>query len=173
MKVILMSVSSLILGLMSCGAEPLKVGDAAPSFTATASDGNTVKSADLYGKKPVVLYFYPKDDTPGCTKQACAIRDDYADWQRLDAAVFGVNFDSVDSHRQFAEKHRLPFLLLADTDKQIAKAFGVATDHSPVPPRATFVVGLDGKIAYVNPKVNPVTHSAEIRAVLAKLPSKK
>jgi peroxiredoxin Q/BCP len=161
-----------MFAFLSHAAEPLKVGDKAPAFEAASHNGEVVKSADLYGRKPVVLYFYPKDDTPGCTKQACGIRDDYSEFQKLDAAVFGVSFDSVESHKKFVEKYKLPFPLLADTDKKIAIAFGAANQKSGAPARMTFIVGLDGKIAYVNPKANPTTHSAEVRAVLAKLPKK-
>ena len=144
-----------------------KVGDKAPDFTAKASDGTTVKLADFAGKANVVLYFYPKDDTPGCTKEACGVRDTIGELKGLDAVVLGVSFDSVESHKKFIEKYKLPFLLLADTDKKIAKAYGIASDHSPVPPRVTFIINKAGKVAYINPSVNPATHSADVRTALA------
>jgi peroxiredoxin Q/BCP len=146
-----------------------KVGDTAPAFTAKATDGSTISLADFKGKSNVVLYFYPKDDTPGCTKQACGIRDDYSAFKNLDAVVLGVSFDSVESHQKFTAKHNLPFPLLADTDKTIAKAYGIADDTTGVAPRVTFVIGKDGKIALVIPKVNPGTHSEEVRKALAEL----
>jgi peroxiredoxin Q/BCP len=151
------------------GAEMPKVGDMAPDFSVAASDGTTVRLKDYLGKGPIVLYFYPKDDTKGCTAEACGIRDTIGELKGLDATVLGVSFDSVDSHKAFIEKYRLPFVLLADTDKKIAEAYGVATENSKVASRVTFVINKDGKIAFVDPKVNPVTHAAEIRTVLQNL----
>jgi|YelNatPaOPRAMG01_1025707.scaffolds.fasta_scaffold04332_15 peroxiredoxin Q/BCP len=166
---------SSVLGAVLVGggvnaAEMPKVGDAAPDFTATASDGSTVRLKDYLGKSNVVLYFYPKDDTPGCTKEACGVRDDYAEFAKLNAVVFGVSYDSVESHKKFTAKYNLPFLLLADTDRKIAEAYGAGSKLLPVAKRVTFVIDRQGKIAYVNPKVSPAAHSAEIRDVLAKLP---
>lgn len=146
-----------------------KVGEKAPDFSAAASDGTTVKLADFVGKGNIVLYFYPKDDTPGCTKEACSLRDSITDLKELNAIVFGVSFDSVESHKKFIEKFNLPFVLLADTDKKVAIAYGIATDESKFAPRVTFIIGKDGKIAYVNPKVNATDHAAEVRAALAGL----
>ena len=154
---------------VTCVADLPKVGDVAPDFKATASDGSTVALKDYLGTSNVLLYFYPKDDTPGCTKQACGIRDDFPAFKGLKVTVLGVSFDSVDSHKAFIKKYELPFLLLADTDKAIAKAYGVAGANSPVARRITFIIGKSGKIVYVNPNVNPATHSAEVREVLAKL----
>jgi peroxiredoxin Q/BCP len=167
MKTILMA--GLIIGsaIGLAGAAPLKVGDKAPEFTAKASDGSTVKLADYAGKSNVILYFYPKDDTPGCTKQACGIRDTIAELKQLDAVVLGVSFDSVESHKKFIEKHKLPFLLLADTDKKIATAYGIANAQSAMAPRSTFIINKAGKIAYINLAVIPQSHTADIRTVLA------
>ena len=169
-----MNTCALVLSLLTgaavaSAAELPKVGDPAPDFTATASDGNAVTLKTFTGKSNVLLYFYPKDDTPGCTKQACAIRDDFPAFKGLNVTVLGVSFDSVASHKDFIKKFNLPFLLLADTDKAIAKAYGVATDQSPVARRITFIIDKSGKIAYVNPAVNPATHSAEVREVLGRL----
>ncbi len=146
-----------------------KVGDQAPDFSAAASDGTTVHLKDLVGKGNIVLYFYPKDDTPGCTKEACGLRDSITDLKGLNAIVLGVSFDSVESHKKFIEKYNLPFVLLADTNRAVAKAYGIADDRTPVAPRVTFIIDKSGKIAYVDPKVNPATHAAEIRAALAAL----
>jgi thioredoxin-dependent peroxiredoxin len=163
-------VTSFLLGQMWCSAaNTLKVGDKAPEFQAAASDGSTVKLADYIGKKNIVLYFYPMDETPGCTKEACGIRDTLSELQDLDAVVFGVSFDSVESHQKFIKNRKLNFLLLADTDKKIAKAYGIATDKSQVAPRVTFIINKQGKIAYVNLKVNPGTHAAEVRTALAEM----
>ena len=154
----------------SFGAELLKVGDPAPDFSAWASDGTTVHLKDFLGQGPIVLYFYPKDDTPGCTKEACSLRDTFAEFKGLSATVFGVSFDSVASHQKFAAKYQLPFLLLADTDKQIAQAYGVAGRYSLWTARVTFVIDAQGKIARVFPQVSPATHSAELQRALADLP---
>ena len=151
-------------------ADMPKVGDKAPDFTVAASDGKTVHLKDYIGKGNIVLYFYPKDDTPGCTKEACGIRDSFDEFKGLNATVFGVSFDSVDSHKAFIAKYRLPFVLLADTDKAVAKAYGAANDSSRVANRVTFVIDKQGKIAYVNPKVDPAMNSAELRTVLNGLP---
>ena len=151
------------------GGELLKVGDVAPDFSVAASDGTTVHLKDQLGKGPLVLYFYPKDDTPGCTKEACGIRDDFAEFKGLDATVFGVSFDSVESHQKFIAKYKLPFVLLADTDKKIAVAYGAAGPHSLTASRVTFVIDAQGKLARVFPKVSPADHSAELRQALAEL----
>jgi peroxiredoxin Q/BCP len=150
----------------SAFAEMPKVGDKAPDFAVAASDGTTVKLKDFVGKGNIVLYFYPKDDTSGCTKEACGIRDSFDEFKGLNAIVFGVSFDSVESHKKFIEKYKLPFVLLADTDKRVAKAYGVADDGSAYAARVTFIINKEGKIAFVHPKVNPATHAAEIKAAL-------
>ena len=151
------------------GGELLKVGDVAPDFSVAASDGSTVHLKDQLGKGPVVLYFYPKDDTPGCTKEACGIRDDFSEFKGLNATVFGVSFDTVASHQKFIAKYKLPFVLLADTDKKIAVAYGAAGPSSLTASRVTFVIDAQGQIARVFPKVSPADHSAELRQALAEL----
>lgn len=163
------TLAAMLAGSTIVHAELPKVGDKAPDFSIPASDGTTVRLKDVVGKGNIVLYFYPKDDTPGCTKEACGIRDTITDLKGLDAIVFGVSFDSVESHKKFIEKYKLPFVLLADTDKKLAKAYGVADDNSAYAARATFIIDKTGQIAYVNPKVNPATHAAEIRTALAGL----
>ena len=147
-----------------------RVGDKAPDFSVAASDGTTVHLKNYLGKGNIVLYFYPKDDTPGCTKEACGIRDTIDEFKGVNATVFGVSFDSVESHKKFIEKYKLPFVLLADTDKKVAQAYGVADANSSVASRVTFIIDKQGKIAYVNPKVNPTTNSAEVRTALNSLP---
>src|SRR6516165_9910158 len=102
----------------------LKPGDKAPQFSAVTQDGSRISLADLKGKD-VILYFYPRDDTPGCTKEACAFRDEFAEFKKQGAVVLGVSNDSAQSHAKFAAKHKLPFTLLADEDKQIVQAYGV------------------------------------------------
>jgi peroxiredoxin Q/BCP len=145
----------------------LKVGDPAPDFTAAASDGREVHLKSLIGQSPIVLYFYPKDDTPGCTREACGIRDRFAVFRKLNAIVFGISYDSIESHKRFIEEYRLPFTLLSDADKNIAKLYNAQGRFSAK--RMTYVIDQSGKIAWINPSVDPSTHSAELEAVLAHL----
>ena len=159
----------LLAQFQAFSADMPKAGDKAPDFSVAASDGTTVQLKDYVGKGPIILYFYPKDDTKGCTAEACGIRDTMDEFKGLDAIVLGVSFDSVESHKAFIAKYKLPFVLLADTDKNVAKAYGVADDSSKVASRVTFVINKAGKIAFVDPKVNPATHAAEIRTVLQNL----
>src|SRR5881409_4421448 len=116
----------------------LEVGRQAPDFTALTTTGQTIHLSDYRGKK-VVLYFYPKDDTPGCTVESCGLRDQYQKIRELGAEVLGVSVDSVESHQKFTEKFHLPFQLLADTDKSITKAYGVLNDKSNMVRRVTFL----------------------------------
>jgi peroxiredoxin Q/BCP len=149
----------------------LKAGDKAPDFSAPLSDGTTFHLADWLAKAPLVLYFYPKDGTPGCTAEACGLRDDFDAFRGLNATVVGVSYDSIASHKQFIKQNKLPFPLIADTDKKVADAFGVAGTFGAK--RSTFILGRDGVILYANPSVNPSTHSREIRDVLKSLAPRK
>lgn len=144
---------------------PLKVGDQAPTFQATSDTGETVSLSDYIGKSSVVLYFYPKDETPGCTKEACSFRDSWDELSRLGAVVLGVSSDSVESHRAFRERHRLPFTLLSDPDKRIRSLYGVR--GLLIPPRVTFVIGKDGRIVHVySSQLEPEAHVKEaVRAL--------
>jgi peroxiredoxin Q/BCP len=167
MKIFPLILAGILVAQLSARGAPMpRVGDAAPDFSVAASDGKTVHLKDYVGKGNIILYFYPKDDTPGCTKEACGIRDTFDEFKGLNATVFGVSFDSVESHKAFIAKYKLPFVLLADTDKKIATTYGVANESSPVASRVTFVINKAGKIAFVDPKVNPATHAAELRTVL-------
>jgi peroxiredoxin Q/BCP len=139
-----------------------KVGEAAPALVATASNGTKIDLAKLKGKH-VVVYFYPKDDTPGCTKEACAFRDAWAKYQKDGVQVIGVSEDDDKSHQEFTKKHKLPFPLLADKDGKIAKAFGVPVKEGYAM-RVTYLIGPDGKVKKVYPKVDPGVHSDEILA---------
>ncbi|WAL60673.1 peroxiredoxin [Thermocoleostomius sinensis] len=140
---------------------PLSVGDPAPNFTVKDTNGNTVSLSD-YAGKTVVLYFYPKDDTPGCTKEACGFRDNYAQYQGKDVVLFGVSTDDEASHKAFTDKYNLPFPLLADTDKTIVQAYDV--DGGGYAKRVTYVIGPDGTIAKVYTTVNTETHANDILA---------
>jgi peroxiredoxin Q/BCP len=148
----------------------LKEGDVAPDFTAASGDGN-ISLAGLKGKN-VILYFYPKDDTPGCTKEACSFRDNFSDFKKRGAVVLGVSTDSVKSHGKFAEKFKLPFTLLADEDKKIVQAYGVWGEKSFMgrkylgTHRVTFLIGPDGRIKKIWPRVKPDEHVAEVLAAL-------
>ncbi|MBC6477252.1 MAG: peroxiredoxin [Hormoscilla sp. GM7CHS1pb] len=137
----------------------LTVGTVAPDFTVKDTNGNTVKLSDFAGKT-VVLYFYPKDDTPGCTKEAQSFRDSYAEYQNKDMVVLGVSTDDEASHKQFTEKFGLPFQLLADTDGAITKAYDV--DGGGYAKRVTYIIDSEGKISQVIDKVQTATHAQDI-----------
>lgn len=141
-------------------AGPLSAGAPAPDVSFPVHTGEQLTLSSLRGK-PVVVYFYPKDDTPGCTVEAQEIRDLHADLQRTGAMVIGVSTDGRDSHRAFAEKYDLPFLLASDESGQIAKAFGVALKNGKAS-RVSFVIGPDGKVKRSFPKVSPKGHAAEL-----------
>jgi len=149
----------------------LKEGDMAPEFTAATNAVGKVSLSDFKGKD-VVLYFYPKDDTPGCTKEACGFRDNFAEFKKRGAVVLGVSTDSGKSHDKFVEKYKLPFLLLADEDKKIARAYGVWGEKSFMGRkylgtlRVTFLIGPDGHIKKIWPQVKPDEHAAEVLAAL-------
>jgi len=142
-------------------------GDAAPDFETRDAEGNAVRLSDLRGQK-VVLYFYPKDDTPGCTKEACSFRDSFAEYERRGIKVLGVSPDDERSHRKFAEKYSLPFTLLADTDHAVADLFGVYGEKQFMGrkymgvARKTFLIGEDGRVVKVFDKVKVDEHADEV-----------
>ena len=147
----------------------LKVGDLVPEFTAIDSSGNFFNSHSVIGKKTVVIYFYPKDDTPQCTAEACGFRDNYAEFSKLDVEVIGVSSDSVASHQQFIQKYNLPFLLLSDSDKAVRKLFGVPSDYlGMLPGRATYLVDQKGVIRLVFDSVKGMKHVAKMIEELTK-----
>ncbi|MEZ4233461.1 MAG: peroxiredoxin [Polyangiaceae bacterium] len=148
--------------------ELLAVGADAPAIDATAHDGEKVSLEKLKGK-PVIVYFYPKDDTPGCTIEAQQIRDSYEDLSKTGAVVLGVSSDGNDSHSEFAKKYSLPFKLLPDEDHRIANAFGVSL-RGGMAARVTFLIDKQGKIAKVFPQVNPDGHAKELLEALKALP---
>ena len=151
----------------------LTVGEKAPEFTLQDKDGNTVSLSDFAGKK-VVVYFYPKDNTPGCTRQACAFAGLYGEFQKKGVEVIGISRDSVASHGKFAQKHSLPFLLLSDPELQAIQAYGVWQEKklygkvSMGVVRTTFVIDEQGNIERIMPKVKPDTNAAEILEQLKK-----
>ncbi|PIG92950.1 peroxiredoxin [Gloeocapsopsis sp. IPPAS B-1203] len=126
----------------------VKVGDTAPDFTLPSQSGTAVKLSDFQGKS-VVLYFYPKDDTPGCTKESCAFRDQYEVFQNAGAEVIGVSADSPDSHQRFAAKYQLPFTLLSDAGNQVRKLYGVPATLGLLPGRVTYVIDQQGVVQHI------------------------
>ncbi len=137
----------------------LKVGDIVPYFELNDQKGELFKSDTVIGQKPAVVYFYPKDETPGCTAEACSFRDSYEDFKDLGAEVIGISSDSIGSHKRFAERHRLPFILLADTKKKVQRLFklpkllfGLYTK------RITFVIDKEGKVVYVHDSLLATSH---------------
>jgi thioredoxin-dependent peroxiredoxin len=140
-------------------------GQPAPDFELRTDTGETVRLADLRGK-PVVLYFYPRDDTPGCTKQACGIRDEYAAFRAKGAEVFGVSVDTEAAHRKFRSKYQLPFTLLADPDRTLGEAYGVSREGQATYERSTFVIGPDGTVVKVLRRVKPELHADQVLAAL-------
>jgi peroxiredoxin Q/BCP len=149
----------------------LKEGDQAPAFTAATNGGGKISLADFKGKN-VILYFYPKDDTPGCTKEACAFRDHWDNFKKKGAVILGVSTDKVKAHDKFVGKFKLPFTLLADEDKKIVNEYGVWGPKTFMgvkytgTSRVTFLIGPDGKIKKIWPKVKPAEHAAEVLAEL-------
>lgn len=147
----------------------VKVGDAAPDFEGPTSDGNRVGLKDFIGKKNAVLYFYPKDDTPGCTKEACSFRDNLQSLKRKEAEVVGVSLDSVESHKKFSEKYHLPFPLISDKEKRIANAYGVLKETGTSTNRVTFLIDKKGRVAKVFQKVDVTKHIDEVMEALKEL----
>ena len=148
----------------------IAVGEKAPAFTLKDQHGNTVRLADFAGKKNVVLYFYPKDDTPGCTKESCTFRDQYTAFTDIGAEVLGISSDSEASHLKFAERYKLPFPLLADTSGAVRKQFKVPKSLGLLPGRVTFVIDKGGVVRHVfNSQLNPTKHVDEAIAVLKRL----
>jgi len=151
--------------------QEIKIGDDCPIFSLPDSNGQDIDIQAFIGNKILVLFFYPKDDTPGCTKEACAFRDAYADFLDLGCEVFGISSDDAHSHQAFQQKHQLPYTLLADTQKKVRQLFGVPRSlFGLLPGRVTYVVDLNGKIAGIfNSQTNPVGHIKEALRVVESL----
>lgn len=147
----------------------VKAGDQAPDFEGPTSDGSRLGLKNFTGKKNVVLYFYPKDDTPGCTREACSFRDNLQPVRNMDAEIVGVSLDSIQSHDRFAKKYGLPFPLISDKDKRIATAYGVLRDIGLSTNRVTFIIDKNGKVAKIFPKVDISKHTEEVVAALKEL----
>lgn len=152
----------------------LQVGDKIPEFSAKDSDGNDFYSLSIVGKKPAVFYFYPKDNTPGCTAQACSFRDQYEDFKDLGAEVIGISSDSIASHEKFAKQYKLPFILLSDNDKKLRNLFGVKPSlFGLIPGRVTYVVDKNGIIQLVFDSLVATNHIPRALETVRKMMSEK
>jgi thioredoxin-dependent peroxiredoxin len=145
----------------------VKVGDVAPDFTLTSQSGSPVSLKDFIGQKAIVLYFYPKDDTPGCTAESCAFRDSYEVFKEVGAEVIGVSSDSTQSHQQFANKYNLPFILLSDVGGKLRKLYGVPATFGLLPGRVTYVIDKQGVVKHIfDSQLNFKAHVDESLKVL-------
>ncbi len=152
----------------------LEVGDKIPNFLAKDSYGNDFESNSIIGKKPVVLYFYPKDNTPGCTAQACSFRDQYEDFKDLGADVIGISSDSESSHQKFTKQYNLPFMLLSDSDKKLRNLFGVKTNlFGLLPGRVTYVIDKNGIIRLIFDSLVSTNHIPKALNMIKKLVTNK
>ena len=148
--------------------DKVDVGSKAPEFALPSQSGEMVSLGDFLGEKPVVLFFYPKDDTPGCTKQACAFRDEYERFKELDAEVMGISSDSVESHERFADKHKLPFTLLSDRAEKVRMLYGVPNTLGLFPGRVTYVIDQEGVVRHVfSSQIGVERHVAEAVSFLS------
>ena len=150
-------------------AETPKVGDKAPLITAKDQDGKTVKLADAIKSGAVIVYFYPKDNTPGCTKEACGLRDKMGDMKKAGVQVYGVSRDSAESHKKFIADHNLNFPLLVDVDGKITEAFGAAMTGKPISRRVSFLIDKDGVVKHVTDTGSADVHLKEMQEAVAKL----
>ncbi|HAH55450.1 MAG TPA: peroxiredoxin [Flavobacterium sp.] len=152
----------------------LQLGDKIPNFSAKDSSGNDFESSSVIGIKPVVFYFYPKDNTPGCTAQACSFRDQYEDFKDLGAEVIGISSDSVQSHEKFAKRYKLPFLLLSDNDKKLRNLFGVKANlFGLLPGRVTYVADQNGIIQLIFDSLMATNHIPKALKIIKKMASEK
>lgn len=153
------TLSVLIVGFLWGKSLPISVGDPAPDFSLPDENGQIHALSQYRGQK-VVVYFYPKDDTPGCTKEACGIRDEFSSFEDNQIIVFGVSYDNASSHRKFKKKFDIPFHLLSDEDKSVSKLYGA--NGMFFPSRKTYLIGEDGKLLKIYDKVNVLNHAEDI-----------
>ena len=144
----------------------LQPGDAVPRVSLPSTEERNISLEEFRGKKNIVLYFYPEDDTPGCTKEACAFRDDIQLYRMKDSVILGVSTDSIGSHMKFKDKYGLPFTLLSDVNAAVSRQFGVYDENAKEAKRITFIIGKDGVIKKVFNKVQAAQHSAEVISIL-------
>ncbi len=149
------------------GGNGLTVGSEVPEFTLPDQNGKTFDLKDVLGKENLVIYFYVRDNTPGCTKEACTFRDDYTRFRNDNALVIGISGQSVESHKAFADENKLPFILLSDTGNKVRDLFGVKNEMGSIPGRETFVINKEGKVVYIfNSISKPVEHVTEALRIL-------
>ncbi|MGV3533795.1 MAG: peroxiredoxin [Chthoniobacteraceae bacterium] len=161
MKLKLLTTAFALLGLaLATNAESLQVGAAAPAVTAPDQNGQPVDLKEVFAKGPTLVYFYPKADTPGCTKQACSLRDEWADLQKAGIQVIGVSGDKPEAQKAFQDKYKLPFTLLADSEGKVAEAFGVPFKGG-FAKRESFLIK-DGKVVWTMPKASTATHAQDV-----------
>ena len=161
--------ATILFSVTTVFADMPKTGDTAPLFTGKDQDGKDFKLGDVVSKKIVLLYFYPKDFTGGCTTEACGFRDRMGDLQKDNVQVVGVSFDSAERHQQFAATNHLNFTLIADTDGRVADIYGVRMAGKEMAKRVSFLIGLDGKIVHVTDAGNPQIHFNEMKDAIAGL----
>lgn len=149
----------------------MNIGEFCPEFELSDQHGKLFNSKDWIGKKKLVIFFYPKDETPGCTKEACSFRDSHEEFLKYNCQVIGISSDSVESHRKFAENHKFKFVLLADTKKKVRKLFNVPGSlFGLIPGRVTYIIDLDGKIRGIhNSQLNPFSHIKEALEIIKQL----
>ena len=148
----------------------VKIGDKAPDFTLLSQTGESITLSDLIGKKNIVLYFYPKDESKGCTRQACAFRDKYEVFTDLGAEVIGISSDDIKSHKAFADKYNLPFILLSDEKKKVRKLYGVKSTFGVIPGRITYIIDKKGIVRHVfSSQFKPKRHIKEAIEALKKI----
>jgi len=148
--VVLIAVIIIKMTVTNTPKQPLKVGDTIPAFSLQDQNGQWFNSDEVIGKQPVIIYFYPKDETPGCTKEACKFRDEFEVFTDLNARVIGISSDNVASHKKFAEKYHLPFTLLADVNKKVRQLFGVPKSTlGLLPGRVTYIINNKGVVIYI------------------------
>lgn len=165
--VVLIILGAITLAKINAQTSKLNIGDTIPSFTLRDQNNNIFSIDSVIGKKSIVIYFYPKDDTPGCTKEACSFRDEYETFKNLDAIVIGISSDDTESHKDFASKYNLPFTLLSDTKKEVRKMFGVPKYLGMIAGRVTYVIDKKGKIKYIfNSMKNAEKHIGEALKIL-------
>jgi peroxiredoxin Q/BCP len=158
-----------LFDFLSGGKSAVAAGQPAPDFELPDAEGKRIRLADFKGKKAVVLYFYPKDDTPGCTAEACSFRDSYEDFQDAGAEVIGVSSDSTASHEKFAKRHKLPFTLLSDAKGEVRRKYGVPTTLGLLPGRVTFVIDRKGIVRHVfNSQLQATRHVQEALEALGR-----
>lgn len=161
--------ASLMIQGQSFAADSPKVGDNAPQFAAKDESGTDFKSADLIGKKPLILYFYPKDNTPGCTTEACGLRDRMGDLKKQGVEVVGVSFDSPESHQKFISDHKLNFKLVSDMDGKVADAYGAKNANGKTAKRISFLIDSKGKVVHVTDNRDAAVHLQEMKEAVAAL----